>query len=120
MLEAIGASPGSHTDIDWHRAWVESEERVEVRKELARIKAERPAELEREHIGGNGSSAASGSKEGSLDADKQGKVAYNEFAAPTSVQFLVVLRRVFQQYWRTPSYVVSKLILATATVSLIK
>lgn len=37
--------------------------------------------------------------------------SHREFAAPLWQQFLVVTRRVFQQYYRTPSYIYSKLAL---------
>ena len=93
MLEAIGAAPGSHTDVDWHRAWNESAERVRVRRELDQIKVER-SQLAK--------------------ADDPTKASRNEFAASTLTQFRIVLIRVFQQYWRTPSYIWSKFLLATA------
>ncbi|KAK8866202.1 hypothetical protein IAR55_001353 [Kwoniella newhampshirensis] len=97
MLAAIGAAPGSHTDVDWHQRWLESPERVAVRDELDRLKHERPAAKE---------------KSGDVKADKAG---YAEFAAPFGTQFVVVLRRVFEQYWRTPSYIYSKLFLAVSS-----
>ncbi len=43
-------------------------------------------------------------------------VLASTYAAPFSRQFLVVSHRVFQQYWRTPSYIYSKLILSGGTV----
>jgi ATP-binding cassette subfamily G (WHITE) protein 2 (PDR) len=108
MLSAIGAAPGTHTDVDWHQAWLDSPERVEVREELERIKTERPkivaADKER-------------APEASAEDSKIAQAAYKEFAAPTTLQFFVVLQRVFQQYWRTPSYIWSKFLLATAAVS---
>ncbi|KAK7423707.1 hypothetical protein QQX98_000897 [Neonectria punicea] len=36
---------------------------------------------------------------------------YQEFAAPLWEQFLIVTKRVFPQYWRTPSYIYPKIIL---------
>ncbi|OCF39347.1 ATP-binding cassette transporter [Kwoniella heveanensis CBS 569] len=96
MLAAIGAAPGSHTDVDWHQAWINSPERVKVREELDRLKAERPAAKEQSHSKGD-------------------KAAYAEFAAPFSVQFFTVLKRVFEQYWRTPSYIYSKILLSVAS-----
>ena len=94
MLEAIGAAPGSHTDVDWHRTWDGSAEKVRVRRELDQIKAER-SQLAK-----------------SDDPTQAG--GRNEFAASTITQFRIVLIRVFQQYWRTPSYIWSKFSLATA------
>lgn len=89
MLEVIGAAPGSHTEIDWHQAWRDSPEFKDVHRELDRLKQERPQLTE-------GSSSH-------VD-----KASFREFAAPFGVQLWEVLRRVFAQYWRTPSYIYSK------------
>jgi ATP-binding cassette subfamily G (WHITE) protein 2 (PDR) len=94
MLTAIGAAPGSHTDVDWHQAWMDSKERVTVRQELQRLKDE-------------GLSKSEGKQE-----EKKDKAAYAEFAAPFTTQFLTVFIRVSQQLWRTPSYIYSKLFLS--------
>lgn len=98
MLEVIGAAPGSHTDIDWVDTWRNSPERKEVHAELAQMKHDR-CKLER---------ATSNS------ADKS---SYREFAAPFWLQLLEVQKRVFEQYWRTPSYIYSKLLLVVCSVS---
>ncbi|CEI63250.1 ABC transporter CDR4 [Fusarium venenatum] len=87
MLEVIGAAPGSHTEIDWHQTWRESSEYQDVQTELQRLKAE-----------GNANGAAE-----SHDAE-----SYREFAAPFGEQLRIATTRVFQQYWRTPSYIYSK------------
>lgn len=106
MLSAIGAAPGSETSQDWHETWLGSKERQEVRDELERIKKERPKEV-----------ASDAEKKKGEPADKQAeKAAYAEFAAPLYVQFWQVLTRVFQQYWRTPSYIWSKTALCTFSV----
>lgn len=97
MLEVIGAAPGSTTDIDWHQVWRNSPELVEVHRELATLKEERPKQA---------APAASPDDNGS----------YEEFAAPFGEQFREVLWRVFQQYWRTPSYIYSKFTLCIASV----
>jgi ABC-type multidrug transport system permease subunit len=47
--------------------------------------------------------AQSGREESATD-----KGSYREFAASLPVQLLEVSQRVFQQYWRTPSYIYSK------------
>jgi ATP-binding cassette, subfamily G (WHITE), member 2, PDR len=104
MLAAIGAAPGSHSEIDWHKTWLDSPERIAVREELERIKVERPKEL-----------AAEG-KEATAADRKADKAAYAEFAAPFGVQFVTVLTRVFQQYWRTPSYIWAKIGLCVSSV----
>ncbi|KAJ4865463.1 ABC-2 type transporter domain-containing protein [Trichoderma breve] len=90
MLSAIGAAPGSTTDIDWHQAWLNSSEYQDVQAELQRLKDE-----------GNSHGA-------DLINDK---ASYAEFAAPFWSQFFIVTQRVFQQIWRTPSYIYSKFFL---------
>jgi ABC-type multidrug transport system permease subunit/ABC-type multidrug transport system ATPase subunit len=86
MLEVIGAAPGSHTDIDWHQAWRQSSEYQDVQTELQRLKAEGDADSSSHH-------------------DPE---SYREFAAPFFQQLRIATQRVFQQYWRTPSYIYSK------------
>ncbi|WVQ84203.1 hypothetical protein IAT38_006354 [Cryptococcus sp. DSM 104549] len=101
MLSAIGAAPGSHTNVDWHQAWLASPERVAVREELARIKASH---------GGKGATEESvASEDTAVEKTKsERKAEYAEFASPLSLQFVVVLKRALQQHWRTPSYILSK------------
>ncbi|EMC97505.1 hypothetical protein BAUCODRAFT_454374 [Baudoinia panamericana UAMH 10762] len=89
MLEVIGAAPGTHTDIDWHQTWRDSKEYQEVHAELGRLEHERP-------------------KEAPPRTSTEDKASYREFAAPFGLQFWEVTQRVFQQYWRTPSYIYSK------------
>jgi ABC-type multidrug transport system permease subunit/ABC-type multidrug transport system ATPase subunit len=86
MLEVIGAAPGSTTDIDWHQTWRESPEYTAVQEELQRLKRD--------------------VKESNPITDDSG--SYREFAAPFWEQLFQVTHRVFQQYWRTPSYIYSK------------
>ncbi|KAL2128209.1 hypothetical protein VTI74DRAFT_9521 [Chaetomium olivicolor] len=86
MLEVIGAAPGSVSDIDWHKTWRESPEYAAVQEELQRLKA-------------------NAKESNSLTNDP---ASYREFAAPFWQQLLAVTHRVFQQYWRTPSYIYSK------------
>lgn len=94
MLEITGAAPGSHTDIDWFDVWRTSPEYTEVKNELRRLKEERPA---------------------SVGTTRLEKASYREFAAPFAIQLYEVQKRVFQQYWRTPSYIYSKLALCLFT-----
>ncbi|KAG8164849.1 hypothetical protein KVR01_005124 [Diaporthe batatas] len=94
MLEAIGAAPGSHTDIDWFKTWKESPECAGVHKELQRLVDE-------------------GDKTDAESSPVHDKTSYREFAAPFGKQLQEVLLRVFQQYWRTPSYIYSKAALCT-------
>ncbi|KAJ5640829.1 ABC multidrug transporter A-2 [Penicillium herquei] len=85
MLEVIGAAPGSHADRDWADVWVNSPERVAVREELAQMKEkllQKPAEPT--------------------------LAGYGEFATPIWYQFLICIRRMNQQYFRSPGYLYSK------------
>ncbi|KAM6532377.1 Multidrug resistance protein [Fusarium solani] len=92
MLEVIGAAPGAHTDIDWPEVWRNSPEHTQVQQELSRLVAE-------------GSSRV-------LESAAQDVTGFNEFAAPSKVQYLEVTKRLFQQYWRSPGYIYSKVILS--------
>ncbi|KAJ5925119.1 hypothetical protein N7454_007758 [Penicillium verhagenii] len=94
MLEVIGAAPGSHTYIDWPAVWRHSPELKEVRAQLEKWRAEKSQQPV---------------------APAQDQHSYAEFAASFSVQLYETLVRIFQQYWRTPSYIVSKLGLVVAT-----
>ena len=86
MLEVIGAAPGSTSDVDWHAAWRESTEYAAVQDELQRLKRD--------------------VKDANSAHDDPG--SYREFAASFFEQLWHVSHRVFQQYWRTPSYIYSK------------
>lgn len=92
ILEVVGAAPGSVTDIDWPQVWRDSPEFVEMKNELANLKERRPSE------------AAS-------QVTLNNKASYREFAESFPKQFWEVNKRVFQQYWRTPIYIYSKLAL---------
>lgn len=97
MLEVIGAAPGAHTEINWPDVWQSSPEYQEVQAELGRLVA-----------------AA-----GPLNQQQstQDPSSYREFAAAPKDQFVEVTKRVFQQYWRSPSYIYSKVVLAVGAVS---
>ncbi|OAA78455.1 ABC-2 type transporter [Akanthomyces lecanii RCEF 1005] len=76
---------------DWQSVWNESQESVATQKELDRIHAEhRPSES-------------------SSDTTQR-----TEFAMPLTVQIREVTFRVFQQYWRMPSYIIAKIALSVA------
>lgn len=91
MLDAIGAAPGSHTDVDWFQTWHDSDEYADVQAELQRLKDE----------------ASAG------PPPTEDNTSYREFAAPFHVQLKETTHRVFQQYWRTPNYIYSKALLNT-------
>ncbi|MCJ1402759.1 hypothetical protein MMC11_005980 [Xylographa trunciseda] len=96
MLEVIGAAPGTTTNVDWHQVWRDSPELAQVHKELATMKEELPQVT-------------------APAASHDDKASYREFAAPFGQQMREVLWRVFQQYWRTPSYIYSKAILCVSS-----
>ena len=92
MLDVIGAAPGSQNTIDWPQIWRESDEKQAIRDMLGEMK---------ENLKGQ-----------PVDNDP---TALREFAEPFNLQLLTVTTRVFEQYWRTPSYLYSKTLLCTAT-----
>ncbi|KAI0008379.1 ABC-2 type transporter-domain-containing protein [Xylariaceae sp. FL0662B] len=87
MLDAIGAAPGSTTDIDWFQVWRESPEYRDVQAELQQLK----------------DNAVDGGPPPTDDGQP-----YREHASGFFTQLYEVTHRVFQQYWRTPSYIYSK------------
>lgn len=74
---------------DWHQAWLESQQRLDVGTEIERIAEEKS------HVPNADESAGS----------------HSEFAVPFATQLWEVTYRVFQQYWRMPSYVFAKIFL---------
>ncbi|KFA51049.1 hypothetical protein S40293_10105 [Stachybotrys chartarum IBT 40293] len=92
MLKVIGAAPGASSERDWPQTWKDSHECAQVRQELERL--ERASK-----------SAGSLAIQGEMST----------YAAPFHVQLALCTQRVFQQYWRTPSYIYSKLILSGGT-----
>lgn len=79
---------------DWFETWKANPESQAVQAEINRIHAEKMNQPE---------------------SDASVTDMNMEFAAPFHVQLLEVTTRVFQQYWRTPSYILSKWVLAMAT-----
>ncbi|EMT74438.1 ABC transporter CDR4 [Fusarium odoratissimum] len=90
MLHVIGAAPGAHTNRDWVETWKASSEFHGVQKELDSLAQSR-------HV--------------TSEADTQD----TSYAASVSQQFLACTQRVAQQYWRTPTYIYSKLSLCFIT-----
>jgi ATP-binding cassette subfamily G (WHITE) protein 2 (PDR) len=101
MLEVIGAAPGSSSDVDWPAVWRQSIEYQEVQRELSTMKRERSKLASAMSDQGNDSSA------------------YREFAVCMWTQWLQVQKRVFQQHWRIPSYIYSKLFMCAAAAMFI-
>ncbi|KAA8651385.1 ABC drug exporter AbcA [Aspergillus tanneri] len=101
MLDVIGAAPGSHTDINWFETWRNSPEYARVQEHLAELKHEHFPQT-------NLSRTTSGQK-------SEDKASYREFAAPFWAQLREVQIRVFQQIWRSPTYIYSKTALCVLT-----
>ncbi|TQN68488.1 ZEB2-regulated ABC transporter 1, partial [Colletotrichum shisoi] len=98
MLEMVNNGTNSEGE-DWHSVWKSSAERTGVEAEIERIHLEKRNEHEHEH----------GAEEEEEDAG-----SHSEFAMPFSTQLVEVTARVFQQYWRMPSYVFAKFFLGVA------
>ena len=92
MLDVVGAAPGSQNTIDWSVVWRESDEKQAIRETLAEMKLEL--------------------KERPVDDDP---TALRPFAEPFGLQLWAVTKRIFEQYWRTPSYLYSKTLLCTVS-----
>jgi len=86
MLEIAG----SQTQ-DWHATWKDSDEAKAIYTGIDDIHRER---------------------EKTQGSEQQGPDAHSEFAMPFMTQLTEVTRRVFQQYWRMPSYIIAKLALS--------
>jgi ATP-binding cassette subfamily G (WHITE) protein 2 (PDR) len=94
MLDVIGAAPGSQNAIDWPQIWRESPEKAQIKMQLGEMKQDlstKPVNDTRDSL--------------------------QEFAAPGTDQFYTVTKRIFEQYWRTPSYLYSKTLLCAGSVS---
>lgn len=98
MLGVIGAAPGTDSLIDWPQIWNDSPERSEVRTELDRL----------EQLGIDSGTELRHSIESQSE---------REFSASLLLQIYIVTKRVFQQYYRTPSYIYSKAFLCIFSVS---
>ncbi|KAL4882075.1 ABC-2 type transporter-domain-containing protein [Aspergillus karnatakaensis] len=89
MLEVIGAAPGAHTSVDWPAVWRESPEYQQVQGELSRLAANAKT----------------------TSTENQDPAQYKAFAAPYMTQQYEVTKRLFQHFWRSPRYIMSKFIL---------
>ncbi|KAI1102526.1 ABC-2 type transporter-domain-containing protein [Jackrogersella minutella] len=94
MLRVIGAAPGAHAEQNWSEVWRSSEEYESVRKELRTMELGSPSTE-------------------TAQQDVETSNAY--YATPFHYQFFLCTKRVFEQYWRSPSYIYSKLILCGGT-----
>lgn len=95
MLQVMRAAPKSESNIDWPQIWKSSPEYQSVQAELARL---------------------SGGRD---DAEAKPDPAFQvEFAASFPSQLAHAAKRVFQLYWRTPTYIWLKAVLTAGTVRL--
>ncbi|CCE63103.1 hypothetical protein TPHA_0D04700 [Tetrapisispora phaffii CBS 4417] len=85
MLEVVGAAPGSHASQDYNEVWRNSDEYRAVQEELDWMESELPKQ-----------------------ATETSAHELLEFASSLWIQYVAVCIRLFQQYWRTPSYIWSK------------
>ncbi|KAJ8131104.1 hypothetical protein O1611_g2521 [Lasiodiplodia mahajangana] len=90
VLRVTGADRTSHTTIDWYEKWRNSPQRREVTHQLAEMK---------ETLAGTG-------------ATLQPSGTNDQFAASLLTQIVLVTHRIFQEYWRDPVYLYSKIALS--------
>lgn len=95
LMEIIGCTPGSRSEIDWPEVWRNSPEYAHVHAELDTLEKQLESEVPVTSVSEMSS----------------------EFAAPFPLQLYQCFIRVNQQYWRTPSYIYSKIALCVLTVS---
>jgi ATP-binding cassette subfamily G (WHITE) protein 2 (PDR) len=93
MLTMVGAGPSGKSTKDWHETWKGSGEAKGIQSELDRIQQEM----------------------GHQRVTDDSSESHSEFAMPFSAQLIEVTKRVFEQYWRTPGYIYSKLLLGIAS-----
>jgi ABC-type multidrug transport system ATPase subunit len=87
---------------DWNQIWKSSKEFVSVEAELGKIKSRTPSH-------GSHFEASHPPEDGDHEEDSR------QYALPLLEQCYHVTFRVFQQYWRTPTYVWAKIVLAVAS-----
>ena len=95
VLRIIGGTAVDVEAHDWPRLWNESREAEEVSTELRRMVTARQEQ------GEGGPSETVRSRHGDSDS-----------STPLLLQIRTLIRRVFQFYWRSPTYIVSKFALA--------
>lgn len=92
MLEVIGAAPGSKANQNYYDVWLNSTEYKEMNQELDTMEVELAKKPE--------------------DDDPH---RLDSYAASYWNQYILVTKRIFEQNWRTPSYIYSKLLLVIAS-----
>ncbi|CAI7643179.1 unnamed protein product [Penicillium discolor] len=97
MLTVIGAAPGFQTTLDWPKVWQDSHEYQSVKAKLQEIRT---------------SKTATG---GDVQTQPSGQTNNGSYAASMTQQWWFVQKRIAAQYWRTPSYIYSKVALTVAS-----
>jgi ATP-binding cassette subfamily G (WHITE) protein 2 (PDR) len=92
MLEIVNQGRNDQGE-DWHEVWKKSKLHDVVNRDIDQLHREK-----------EGEAVAGAGEEG----------AHDEFAMPFGTQLAEVTKRVFQQYWRMPSYISAKFILGIA------
>lgn len=92
MLEVVGAAPGSRAKQNYHEVWRSSNEFKAVNEELDKMEVELAK------------------KPQNKDADSSRK-----YAASIWTQYYYVTKRAFQQVWRNPMYIYSKIFLCVSS-----
>jgi ATP-binding cassette subfamily G (WHITE) protein 2 (PDR) len=95
VLEVIGAAAGVEVNEDWLQIWRSSDEFGQVKEQLNMMRREAST----------------------ITPAEDDVAAKRPFATPLYFQLFMCTKRVFEQYWRTPSYIWSKLILCSSSVS---
>ncbi|EER38850.1 ABC drug exporter AbcA [Histoplasma capsulatum H143] len=105
MLEVIQPPADGSKGPDWHQIWLDSPEYTAVKSELQRLRSLPTGGINPEN--------------GTKIADEKDHSQHQEFVTSFWTQVLVVLRRTFRHYWRSPAYIWTKTILiALSTIYL--
>ena len=90
ILDSIGAGATAQANQNWHELWVKSPEFSSITKEIKDLQHDLYADP-------------------NIESPVSGQTS--TYAMPITTQILAVTRRTFTQYWRNPTYVMSKLLL---------
>jgi ATP-binding cassette subfamily G (WHITE) protein 2 (SNQ2) len=105
MLEVIGAGATVTSAVDWHTVWKGSQERKAIQEEMEEL-----------HEQGRARPPVRGKcilHYASVACELTVLIAsfHSEFATPWMYQLGVLLRRNAEEYWRSPTYLLAKLLL---------
>ncbi|KOS21266.1 ATP-binding cassette transporter CGR1 [Escovopsis weberi] len=100
MIEIVNEG-ANDTGMDWHSLWRDSPEYRATRAELDRIHAQK--------LGGQQSANREETEKETTEA-----AVSTQFAMPLSSQMFAVTARMLRQYWRSPSYIMAKVMLGVS------